>query len=797
MFSVECAGRMDSSRSGDAISSRLSSAPRLNTMWAMKFVAIFAVAMAVRLLHVWFIRDTPMFDVLMGDARAYDEWARRIAGGDLVGSDVFYQAPLYPYFLGTLYAMLGRDLMMVRVVQAIVGSASAVLLADAGQRLFSRRVGLVAGFGLALYAPAIFFDGLLQKTVLDVFFVCLSISLAGRIVSRAGSTNLDRSSPWGPWLALGASLGALSLTRENALALVLVALAWAISAGRTERLEHAGLRGVAASARPRRSSHGERRREAHEGPEGRTKKSSGRRAKTAPREAQELRTLDRAARWLPVAAVTAGLAIVLVPVAARNYAVGGGFYLTTSQFGPNFYIGNNPDSDGTYMSLRPGRGAPEYERQDAVELAERALGRTLTPAEVSDYWTDRALGFVTGQPGEWVQLVLRKTALLFNTSEMLDTESQETYEDASPVLRVLAPVGHYGVLVPLAAVGLVAAWPARRRLWPILAMPAAYAASVIAFYVFARYRFPLVPFLVLFAAVGLVALPDLVRAWSPRTRLVAGVALALLVVWVNRPLLSSARMRAITETNLGAALHEGGRYDEAVAHYRAATALQPDYAPAYNNLGVTLRAQGKVDEAIAVYERGLKLGDAYPDLHYHLANALLEQNRSDEAAEHLRLSLSGTADSAAAHNNLGMALAAKGRANEAVAEFRAAIAAAPGDALAHRNLGNLLATAGRLDEAIGELQQAAALAPTDGAALYDLGSALLEAGRPDEAATRFRAALALDPSDVRTMNNLGIALASQGRIEEATSFFERALQVQPGFEDAKRNLEMARQATKR
>ena len=92
------------------------------------------------------------------------------------------------------------------------------------------------------------------------------------------------------------------------------------------------------------------------------------------------------------------LALVLVPVAARNAYVGGGFYITTSQFGPNFYIGNNPKADGTYQSLRFGRGAPEYERQDATELAERALGRTLTPAEVSSYWTDQALDFIVSQP---------------------------------------------------------------------------------------------------------------------------------------------------------------------------------------------------------------------------------------------------------------------------------------------------------------------------------------------------------------------------------------------------------------
>jgi tetratricopeptide (TPR) repeat protein len=503
--------------------------------------------------------------------------------------------------------------------------------------------------------------------------------------------------------------------------------------------------------------------------------------------------------------LTAGLALVLVPVAARNYAVGGGFYLTTSQFGPNFYIGNNPQADGTYASLRPGRGAPEFERQDATDLAERALGRSLTPAEVSQYWTDRALTFVTDDPGAWLALMARKGALLINADEMLDTESQETYEDYSPILRALAVVGHFGVLIPLAAVGLAASWADRRRLWPLYAMLAAYAASVVIFYVFARYRFPMVPFLVLFAARGATLLPVWFataaaarrRLTLPTGRLVMAGGLVALALAVNWPLLSPTRMRAITETNLGAALHEAGRFDEAVTHYRRAADLQPDYAPAYNNLGVTLRAQGRVDEAIAAYEQGLRLNDAYPDLHYNLANALIEQNRSGEAARHLRVALEAMPGSAAAHNNLGMALAAEGQYERAAAEFRAAIAAEPGRAApAHRNLGNVLASMGRTDEAIGELTRASALDPADAAAPYDLGSVLLDLQRFDEAATQFRTALTIRPDYVEAMNNLGIALASMGRLSDAVPLFERALALRPDFADAKRNLDTARQAHK-
>ena len=139
-------------------------------------------------------------------------------------------------------------------------------------------------------------------------------------------------------------------------------------------------------------------------------------------------------RGAEIAAIfVAGLAIVFAPVVARNYSVDGGFYLTTSQFGSNFYIGNNPNADGTYASIRFGRGAPEFERLDAKEVAEESVGRTLSPSEVSSFWTGRALGYITSQPLSWLKLTGRKILLLFNRSEMLDTESQESYAELSMV----------------------------------------------------------------------------------------------------------------------------------------------------------------------------------------------------------------------------------------------------------------------------------------------------------------------------------------------------------------------------
>jgi hypothetical protein len=188
---------------------------------ARLLAAISAFAFAIRLIYLWQIRDAPFFTLLMGDSKGYDEWARRIAAGDWIGTDVFYQAPLYPYFMGAIYSVAGHDVLAVRAGQAILGSVACALIADAAWRLVSKRAGIIAGLLLALYPPAIFFDGLVQKTALDGFLISLAIwIISGILVSPKNSLR--------SWAGLGATMGALSLTRENALVFIVVILVWCV-----------------------------------------------------------------------------------------------------------------------------------------------------------------------------------------------------------------------------------------------------------------------------------------------------------------------------------------------------------------------------------------------------------------------------------------------------------------------------------------------------------------------------------------------------------------------------------------
>src|SRR5262249_22918550 len=123
-----------------------------------EILTVWLIAFAIRLLYILQLHRSPFFETLLGDARSYDAWAQRIAAGDWIGAGVFYQAPLYPYFLGTIYAVAGHNVLLVRILQAAIGATACVLLALTCSRLHVGKAGIIAGLGLAVYAPAIFFD---------------------------------------------------------------------------------------------------------------------------------------------------------------------------------------------------------------------------------------------------------------------------------------------------------------------------------------------------------------------------------------------------------------------------------------------------------------------------------------------------------------------------------------------------------------------------------------------------------------------------------------------------------------
>lgn len=655
-------------------------------MW-IPLLGVWALAVSVRFLYLSQIRDAPFFDLRFGDAEAYHLWARRIAGGDWIGHDVFYQAPLFPYLLALIYRVWGDGVVAVRIVQALMGGVSCTLLAAAGISLFGRR-GMVAGVLLAIYPPAIFLDGLLEKSALVTLLFTALLALLAVAESRRRR-----------WLAAGVVLGLLALTRENALALIAPMFLW-----------------IAFLPGP---------------------------------------------RWRLAAALAAGCALVLLPVAIRNRAVGGEFLLTTAQFGPNFYIGNHAGADGTYQALVVGHGSAADERADATRLAEQSAGRRLSPGEVSQYWTRRSWEYIRAQPLAWIALMARKIALTFNAAEISDTESQEVYEQQSWLLRVLGAF-HFGLLFGVAMAGIVLTASGWRRWWWIYALLGTYALSVSLFYVFARYRFPLALLLMLPACGALVQLWSRLSAGHDAIRggVFPAVAACVAIAFAYLPL---DNRRAAIATN----------------YFDIASSLSKDPA--------------RVWQAREFYGRALEIDPKFPAAQFGLASLLTQMGSPGEAIPHFLAAIESWPGYAEAHYNLGLALMAAGRAQEAADQFAEAIRLRPDDPDAWSARARALVALERPADAVELYRKAFALQPRNAPALVGMGVALAQSGQPDEAIRKYREALEIDPRNAAAENSLGATLASNGRISEAIPHFERALALNPADENARRNLAASRQ----
>src|SRR5262249_17405128 len=144
----------------------------------------------------------------------------------------------------------------------------------------------------------------------------------------------------------------------------------------------------------------------------------------------------RRPRWRSGGALLLGAALVVAPVTLRNYAAEGDFVLITANGGLNLYIGNNEAANGAYvlpqgMAFRPGDAADDFEGR---RVAEESEGRPLRSAEVSAWWSRRAMSFVRASPGRAAGLVLQKAKLLVSHAEYMQLHDYDVYREVAPIL---------------------------------------------------------------------------------------------------------------------------------------------------------------------------------------------------------------------------------------------------------------------------------------------------------------------------------------------------------------------------
>jgi 4-amino-4-deoxy-L-arabinose transferase-like glycosyltransferase len=512
-------------------------------------LAIFLVALFFRIGFLQQARTLPTQQQLVMDAARYDSWAREIAGGEWRPREAFSQAPLYPYLMAGIYQATGGSIGALRLFQALAGALTVFWLAIVAGRLFGERAAYPAGVLAALYGPAIFYTPLLLKTTFHLFFeAAVLILLVPRVGSRLRSVRV---------LAAGLCLGAAALLQENLLILLPLLALWLF------RLPEEPVRRRAALA----------------------------------------------------GALAAGTALALIPFVSLSYGASGEIVLTSSQSGMNFYIGNARGATGTYVPLSDGSQDPAHQKADArrlaAALAERATGRPVSPEALSPrrlsaiFWREAGRQ-IAADPAAWGRLLLRKLQLFWNAYEIPDAEGYDVYRRETGASLWL--LYGFGFLAPLAVAGLVAAVrsgdPQRRRnAWSLAVLIAAGCLSVVAFFVFGRYRMVIVPFLFPPAGYAVARLAELARERRFRELAsLAGVAVALGILafvpaWTPD---EKGRLEAAIHYNLGVAANRGSiaafhEVGPAVARSRAEGTQQLLQA-----LALADRAEQELAEALAL-----------------------------------------------------------------------------------------------------------------------------------------------------------------------------------------------------
>lgn len=483
-----------------------------------------------------------------------------------------------------------------------------------------------------------------------------------------------------------------------------------------------------------------------------------------------------------------GIAAGLAPVTIRNLAVAHQWSLVSSHGGINFYIGNGEGATGYFHPVPGIRPTVEGFAADAHRVAEKTVGRQLSDAEVSSYFTNLTWHWIARHPFHWARLLVRKTYGVFNAAHVSIPFSYTFYAyDAGTLLRYCV-VGAW-LLVPIGLLGLVRAaprpWSASYFIW--LSFVPSYTASVVLFFITERYQMPLYVPLAIGSGAGIDALLRDARAHRKRPLLSSLALLAVLFIAVNWPLpLDDGR----GEERVRMAEYFAARGDIEKAEHWTALALESHVHPAtvHYRVGAQYVNAHLADPAIGHLEEANQLGPAQPRVEYLLGHALLGGGRPRDAVPHLQRSIAHGVDAPFAGYELALALQRSGDGVAAAQALRKVTLPPNAKVELWLDAGKLAGEAGAPDVAEPFFRGAVRIAPSLARAHQLLGLDLLVLRRYEEAAAEFGEAARLDEHNPDTLASLAWCEQHLGRLTDAHVHAEAALRLDPAHELAHRIL---------
>ncbi len=545
-------------------------------MWS--WVAILALALLVRLVFLYQVSKSPTFFTPIIDSGHYNNLAKSLARGELIGPTFFWQPIFYPlFFLSRIYLITGNSILCAKLIQSLLGSVLCVLVYELARRIFEHRTGIAAGVIAALYGPVMFFD----SELVAAGWACIWSVVLILLFLKA----LENKRPF-IYLVLGICAGLSFITKPTFLLFIAAGVVWL-----TVALRRGGL----------------------------------------------MPWKVIAARG---AVLLSGLLLVIAPVSIMAYHIKGNFN-PLPRYGPiNLYIGNNPGA--LDMNPRPGREWTKlFVMPREYGYEEQQAGRFFT-RRVRDYIKEQPFGFAGGLvrktvrffssreiPRTFDMYIARKYSSLFSILTWKFHNFGFPFALLLP-LTFLGLIRHWSriptviilflIFYPLSIILIFNAARYRVPVIPVMAVPAAAGFWSIIDAIKAKRRLQATAMLGL---VIIIAVLSSIAGPFPAEKFNYAAEMHYWTGSANKyhgntekavfGLSEAVRLNpdyAVAHKLFGQVLYEQGKNREALEHLETALKLDPELKVVHYYLGAALLDLGKTAQAVEHLEEALSYAAA-------------------------------------------------------------------------------------------------------------------------------------------------------------------------------------------
>lgn len=380
--------------------------------------------------------------------------------------------------------------------------------------------------------------------------------------------------------------------------------------------------------------------------------------------------LARAVKLFSVFAM--GFFVILGTFMTKNYLVEKDAAVSHN-LGLNFYLGNNSGTTGIFscpIYLSP---TQEGMYRDAKVIASMELGKDVTASQVSDFWFKKGMDFIKSSPLAYLKLLGRKIVFLFSPKEYIAEQEYQSLSDNIKAFRIMFMDLRF--ILPFALIGIIMGLEKFKKLFLLYLAIASISFGMLVFFITAKHRIALVPFLSIFAGLAIYSLWDFAhkRQYAKLLALCLGLALLFLA----QVLVTRQAERGLTNDVSKFYLHfhkaldyiNSSRYQNALKELGYASRLKPESHSAIFNSGVIYYRLGDLKLAEQKFKDSIAISPYYVDAYYNLGLMYNKQGRFPEAKKVLQKARFLDPEDLAVHFELGRAYKSLREYSQARQEF--------------------------------------------------------------------------------------------------------------------------------